>query len=111
MNEPSLTQRLLALFSHLGVKRAHIATQMPGDIAGLAGEDPDRLGGVVLCVPTRLDPGSFVGVGDRMLAISGSSASILTTMFDSRKVSVGFFLSNGISASPRVYQCSSMRAR
>ena len=73
MSEPSLTQRLLALFSHLGVKRAHVATQMPGDIAGLAGEDPDRLGGVVLCVPTRLDPGSFVGVGDRMLAISGSS--------------------------------------
>ena len=73
MNEPSLTQRLRALFRHLGVKRAHIATQMPGDIAGLAGGDPDRLGGVVLCVPTRLDPGSFVGVGDRMLAISGSS--------------------------------------
>ena len=50
MNEPSLTQRLRALFSHLGVKRAHVATQMPGDIAGLAVEDPDRLGGVVLCV-------------------------------------------------------------
>ena len=30
------TERLLALWDHLGIGAAHVATQMPGDIAGLA---------------------------------------------------------------------------
>ncbi len=46
---------------------------MPGDIAALALEAPQLLGGVVLCVPTRLDPAPFAAVAGRMLAISGSS--------------------------------------
>jgi len=68
-----LSRRLALLLDHLGLGAAHVATQMPGDIADLAVEMPDRLGGVVLCVPTRLDPASFADVGGRMLAIAGSS--------------------------------------
>jgi len=68
----SPTERLLALLDHLAIQRAHIATQMPGDIAGLASRHDTRLAGVVLCVPTRLDPAQFQRVGDRVLMISGA---------------------------------------
>ena len=65
------TERLLALWDHLGIGAAHIATQMPGDIAGLAARAGSRLAGVVLCVPTRLDPVSFGAMPERLLMISG----------------------------------------
>jgi ubiquinone/menaquinone biosynthesis C-methylase UbiE len=68
----SPTERLLAVLDHLGIQRAHIATQMPGDIAGLASVHGERLAGIVLCVPTRLDPAQFAKVGDRVLMISGA---------------------------------------
>ncbi|MCW5740404.1 MAG: methyltransferase domain-containing protein [Alphaproteobacteria bacterium] len=45
---------------------------MPGDIAGLASLHGERLAGVVLCVPTRLDPAQYVRVGERVLMISGA---------------------------------------
>jgi ubiquinone/menaquinone biosynthesis C-methylase UbiE len=67
----STTERLIALWDHLGLGVAHVATQMPGDIADLTSRFPARLGGVVLCVPTRLDPGPFGAVGDRLLMLSG----------------------------------------
>ena len=54
--------RLLALWDHLGLTVAHVATQMAGDIAGMVQTSPQRLGGVVLCVPARLDPAPFAAV-------------------------------------------------
>lgn len=69
--EASATERLLAVLDHLGLARAHVATQMPADIAGIAADHPDRLAGIVLCVPTRLDPTPFAAVGDRLLMIAG----------------------------------------
>lgn len=65
--------RLLALFDHLGIRRAHVATQMPGDIAGFAAGFGSRLSGIVLCVPTRLDPAAFAAVSDRLLMICGEA--------------------------------------
>ena len=67
----SPTARLLSLLDHLGIRVAHVATQMPGDIAGLAAGFASRLGGVVLCVPSRLDPPPFDAVADRLLMICG----------------------------------------
>ncbi len=65
------TERLLALWDHLGIGAAHVATQMPGDIAGFAAGFGSRLAGIVLCVPTRLDPVSFAAMPERLLMISG----------------------------------------
>ncbi len=65
--------RLIALLDHLGLETAHVATQMPGDLAGLAAKAPDRMGGIVLAVPVRLDPGPFQAVADRLLMLSGES--------------------------------------
>ncbi|MFI5001203.1 MAG: class I SAM-dependent methyltransferase [Reyranellales bacterium] len=67
----SLNGRLLSLWDHLGIGAAHVATQMPGDIAGLAAGFPSRLGGIALCVPSRLDPASFGAVSGRLLMICG----------------------------------------
>jgi ubiquinone/menaquinone biosynthesis C-methylase UbiE len=44
---------------------------VPGDIAGLVAAHPDRVGGIVLCIPTRLDPAPFSAVASRVLMIAG----------------------------------------
>src|SRR5919109_1377681 len=77
--EMPAADRLVALFDHLGIERAHIASQVPADIAGLASGHADRLCGIVLCVPTRLDPSPFVAVGDLVLMISGASGPTVGT--------------------------------
>lgn len=63
--------RLVALLDHLGIRRAHIASQIPGDMAGLVAAHPERLGGIVCVTPIRLDPAPFARVGDKMLIIAG----------------------------------------
>ena len=63
--------RLVALLDHLGIGRAHIASQIPGDMAGLAAAHPERLSGIVCVTPIRLDPAPFAGVADKMLLIAG----------------------------------------
>ena len=69
--EVSLPQRLAALWDHLGLGAAHVAAQMPGDVAGFVAAAPARVAGVVLCVPSRLDPAPFAGVAARVLMIAG----------------------------------------
>src|SRR6516165_4218837 len=56
---------------HLGLGTAHFGTPIPRDISGMAAEHPERLAGIVLCVPSRLDPAPFADVTDRILMISG----------------------------------------
>jgi SAM-dependent methyltransferase len=56
---------------HLGLEAAFFATQVPGDVADLAWEWPDRIKGLVLCVPMRLDARPFEHVAPRLLMISG----------------------------------------
>lgn len=72
MPEPTTTaERLIALLDHLGLARVHFATQIPADVAGLAEAHPERIAGLVLCIPTRLDPGPFAAASARLLMISG----------------------------------------
>jgi SAM-dependent methyltransferase len=70
-DQRSLADRLLALLDHLGVRRAHIASQIPGDMAGLAAAHPERLGGIVCVTPIRLDPAPLAHVAGQMLLIAG----------------------------------------
>jgi len=71
--EPNLSQtdRLVALMDHLGLGAAHLGTPIPRDISGMATEYPERLAGIVLCVPSRLDPAPFADIAERVLMISG----------------------------------------
>ena len=67
----SPADRLVALMEHLGLGVAHFGTPIPRDLSGMAAEHPDRLAGVVLCVPSRLDPAPFADIAERVLMISG----------------------------------------
>ena len=69
--QPTLTERLVSLWDHLGLKAAHVATQMPGDVADFARSHPGRIAGLLLCVPSRLDPTPFAAVAARTVMISG----------------------------------------
>ncbi len=66
-----LAARLAAVWDHLELDTAHVATQMPGDIAGLVAAAPGRIAGLVLCAPTRLDAVPLSGLADRILMIAG----------------------------------------
>jgi SAM-dependent methyltransferase len=68
----TVAERLRALWDHLGLAAAHVATQMPGDVADFARAHPDRLAGVLLCVPSRLDPAPFASVAQRTTMIAGA---------------------------------------
>ena len=52
----SPTERLVALMDHLGLGTAHFGTPIPRDISGMAEEHPERLAGIVLCVPSGWIP-------------------------------------------------------
>ncbi|MBV9018110.1 MAG: methyltransferase domain-containing protein, partial [Alphaproteobacteria bacterium] len=67
----SATARLVGLLDHLGIAKAHVATQIAGDVSGLATAHAGRLGSIVLCAPVRLDPAPFAAVTGRVLMISG----------------------------------------
>ncbi len=74
-------ERLELLLEHLGLEAAHFAAQTAGDVAGLAAHRPERIAGLVLCAPTRLDPAPFEGVAPRLLMMSGDAGmSAETTM-------------------------------
>ena len=79
--ELSPTERLLALWEYLGLGAAHVATPIPGDLSSLASRHPQRVAGIVLCVPSRLDPAPFAAVAERVLMIGaerGPSAEATT---------------------------------
>ena len=71
MTSLTTAARLAALMDHLGLARAHVATQVASDVAQFAAQHPERIGGLVLCAPTRLDPAPFEKLAARLLLISG----------------------------------------
>lgn len=72
-------ERLGALMDHLGIGAAHVATQIPADVAGLARTAPERIAGLVLCAPTRLDAAPFSAVASRLLMIAGDKGLTVAT--------------------------------
>jgi ubiquinone/menaquinone biosynthesis C-methylase UbiE len=68
-----VSQRLAALWDHLGLRVAHVATQVPADVADFSVSHPDRIASLVFCVPTRLDPAPFMALAARILMIAGET--------------------------------------
>jgi SAM-dependent methyltransferase len=79
--EMTTVERLLAVWEHLELEAAHVATQMAADVAELVAKHPNRVAGVVLCVPTRLDPAPFEKVAGRLLMLAGDRG-LTTTVTD-----------------------------
>jgi ubiquinone/menaquinone biosynthesis C-methylase UbiE len=69
--QSTLTERLVSLWDHLGLRSAHVATQMAGDVADFARGHSDRITGLLLCVPSRLDPAPFAAIAARMVMVAG----------------------------------------
>src|SRR5580658_130026 len=69
--QPTLTERLISLFDHFGLTTAFVATQMSGDVADLARRCPERIAGLLLCTPSRLDSAPFCAVAARTVMIAG----------------------------------------
>lgn len=67
----TLTERLLTLWDHLGLTSAHVATQLPDSLAGLAAAHPRRIAGVLLSEPLAFEPQPFRFVAERMIIVAG----------------------------------------
>jgi SAM-dependent methyltransferase len=94
------TDRLVALLDHLGIGRAHVASQIPSDMAGLAAAHADRIGGIVCVTPIRLDPAPFAAVADRLLIIAGEYGPTfeVTTRAAARLPGAHHFILDGYEA-------------
>ena len=65
----TLTDRILAVLDHLRLERVHVATQAPGDVQDLVANHPDRVGGIALVAPPRIDPAPFAAYGSEVLYV------------------------------------------
>lgn len=79
MTDLSLPDRIVAVLDALGVGRAHIATQIPGDIADLCRDYRGRLGGVALVAPSRCDASRFRHLGGSLLYIAPEGGTLSKT--------------------------------
>src|ERR1700730_14216714 len=66
-------ERLSALMDRLRLARAHVGTHVASHVAGFAAQYPQRIAGLVLCAPTRVDPAPFPDVAPLLLLISGDT--------------------------------------
>ena len=66
-----LADRLAAVLDRLGIARAFLATQMPGDVAAFCRRNPERIAGLALVVPSRIEPEAFAGLGARAMVLTG----------------------------------------
>jgi len=69
--EFSLTDRLLSLWDHLGLRAAHIGAQLPDEVAGLASAHPERIAGLMISEAIGLDPAPFRSVASRLWLVAG----------------------------------------
>lgn len=71
----SLADRLAALWDHLGLDAAHVATQMPGSLAGFAAAHPGRIAGLLFHEPVGCEPAAFAAVADRLTVLAGDGGT------------------------------------
>lgn len=79
MTDMPLADRIITVFDALGIKRAHLATQLPGDIADLVAQHGSRLGGVALVAPSRCNPSRFQHLGSNLLYIAPEGGTLSKT--------------------------------
>lgn len=71
----TLADRLLALWDHLGLEAAHVATQMPGSLAGFAAAHPQRIAGLLFHEPVGCEPAAFAALADRLTVLAGDGGT------------------------------------
>jgi SAM-dependent methyltransferase len=63
--------RLMQLFRHLGIERAHVAARLPADWSGLAAAYPEVVASLALICPTELPLHSLHAIAPRLLMVTG----------------------------------------
>jgi SAM-dependent methyltransferase len=69
----ALADRLAAVLDHLGLQRVFMATQMPGDVAAFSMANLDRVAGVALVIPSRINPAAFTALAGQVMVLAGES--------------------------------------
>src|SRR5262249_1778040 len=73
--EPSLDERIIQLFRHLGVARAHVGASVLPDWQGLATKYSDLVASLTLVCPLALDPSDLLAVASRLLVFTGDQGA------------------------------------
>jgi SAM-dependent methyltransferase len=73
--EPSLDERIIQLFRHLGVTRAHVGASMVPNWQGLATKYSDLVASLTLVCPSALDPNDLLAVASRLLVFTGDQGA------------------------------------
>lgn len=79
MTDLTLPQRIIAVLDALGIQRAHVATQVSGDIAALAANHSGRLAGVALVAPSRVEAAKFQALAGKLLYIAPEGGTLAKT--------------------------------
>ena len=79
MTNMPLADRIVAVLDALGIGKAHIATQLPGDIADLVQHHRARVAGVALVAPSRCNPARFQHLGGDLLYIAPEGGTLSKT--------------------------------
>jgi len=79
MADLTLTDGILSIFEKLGVGRAHLAAQSPSDITGLIEQYPERVGGIALIAPPRMDPVPFAPFSGDVLYVAPEGGMLSKT--------------------------------
>ena len=69
--ECPVEERLVQLFQHLGIARAHIAARGGGDWGGLATRHPACIASLTLICPRGMDTGALTTLAPRLLVFAG----------------------------------------
>jgi SAM-dependent methyltransferase len=69
--ELPVEERLVRLFQHLGIARAHVAARAVGDWGGLAARHPDYIASLTLICPRGMDPNTLATLAPRLLVLAG----------------------------------------
>src|SRR5262245_58551372 len=73
--ESSLDERVVRLFRHLGITRAHVGASMVPDWKGLATRYSDLVASLTLVCPSALDPSDLRAVASRLLVFTGDQGA------------------------------------
>src|SRR5262245_28337912 len=66
-----LEERIVQVFQHLGIRRAHVAASITADWRGLARGHSDRVASLTLVFPAPLDPNDVSALASRLLVVTG----------------------------------------
>jgi len=73
--ESSVDGRIVQVFRHLGIARAHVGASMLPDWQGLATRHSDLVASLTLVCPLALDPSDLLVVASRLLVFTGDQGA------------------------------------